>query len=150
MSLQNSLKKSPNRLFIDPGVRWRLIMRNLTIRNRDSRGLILLNFPPQVTELSHPGCRFGFLFIKFDENRWKLFLQASRSFLNPPGTSYSSGRPSFLEFKFLKKHLKKLTSISARAYKHRHMRMVRAVLGELATLRLKHQKVPRTLWTPSS
>ena len=41
--------------------------------------------------------------MEFDENWWKLFLQASRSFLNPPGPPKTSENPNFLEPKFSEK-----------------------------------------------
>ena len=36
------------------------MIRNLTIRNRDPRRLIFLNFPLRVKESVDSGCRFGF------------------------------------------------------------------------------------------
>ena len=37
------------------------MIRNLTIRNRDSRRLVFLNFLLWVKELVNSDCRFGFL-----------------------------------------------------------------------------------------
>ena len=48
--------------------------------------------------------------MNLDENRWKLFLQASRTFLNRPGTKKNSGHPNFSGTKFSEKP-KKFTSI---------------------------------------
>ena len=42
-------------------LRWRRIIRNFTIRNRDSRRLVFLNFLLWVKELVNSDCRFGFL-----------------------------------------------------------------------------------------
>ena len=41
-------------------IRWRHIIRNFTIRNRDSHRLIFLNFLLRVKELVNSDCRFGF------------------------------------------------------------------------------------------
>ena len=42
-------------------IRWRHIIRNLRIRNRDPHSLIFLNFLLWVKELVNADCRFGFL-----------------------------------------------------------------------------------------
>ena len=42
-------------------LRWRHIIRNFTIRNRDSRRLVFLNFLLRVKDLVNSDCRFGFL-----------------------------------------------------------------------------------------
>ena len=42
-------------------LRWRHMIRNLTIRNRDSHRLVFLNFLLWVKELVNSDCRFGFL-----------------------------------------------------------------------------------------
>ena len=42
-------------------LQWRHITRNFTIRNRDSRRLVFLNFLLWVKELVNSDCRFGFL-----------------------------------------------------------------------------------------
>ena len=42
-------------------IRWRRIIRNFTIRNRDSRRLVFLNFLLRVKDLVNSDCRFGFL-----------------------------------------------------------------------------------------
>ena len=39
--------------------------------------------------------------MNLHENWWKFFPQASRSFLNPPGTSQTAGKPKFLDRKKL-------------------------------------------------
>ena len=40
--------------------RWRHVIRNLTIRNRDSRRSVFLNFLLRVKELVNSDCKFGF------------------------------------------------------------------------------------------
>ena len=42
-------------------IRWRRMIRNFTIRNRDSRRLVFLSFLLWVKELVNSDCRFGFL-----------------------------------------------------------------------------------------
>ena len=41
-------------------LRLRHMIRNLVIRNRDSRRPLFLNFPARVKELVNTDCRFGF------------------------------------------------------------------------------------------
>ena len=38
--------------------------------------------------------------MNLDENRWKWFLQASRTFLNSPGTTKTSGNPDLSDAYF--------------------------------------------------
>ena len=45
--------------------------------------------------------------MNFDENRWKKIVQASRTFLNPPGSKKKLRKYKFLEVK-LKKNPKKI------------------------------------------
>ena len=40
--------------------------------------------------------------LDFVENWWKILLQASRSFLNPPGPPKNPGKPKFRDQKFEK------------------------------------------------
>ena len=48
-------------LLSSSAVRWRHIIRNFTIRNRDPHRSILLNFLLRVKDLVNSDCRFGFL-----------------------------------------------------------------------------------------
>ena len=54
-------KSLRGQLFLPSPVRWRRIIRNCTIRNRDSRRLVFLNFLLRVKESVNSDCRFGFL-----------------------------------------------------------------------------------------
>ena len=65
----NSACKNPPRahlhmsgnLKFGPKIRWRRMIRKFTIRNRDSRRLVFLNFLLRVKDLVNSDCRFGFL-----------------------------------------------------------------------------------------
>ena len=46
--------------------------------------------------------------MEFDENWWKIFLQASRTSLKPAGPPNTSDNPNFFESKFSEKKYKNL------------------------------------------
>ena len=65
-------------------LRWRRMIRNFTIRNRDSRRLVFLNFLLWVKELVNSDCRFGFLvknciYSQLDMSRIPKFDQKIRN-----------------------------------------------------------------------
>ena len=53
--------KSVGQFFLLDSIRWRHMIRNVTIRNRDSHRSIFLNFLLRVKDLVNSDCRFGFL-----------------------------------------------------------------------------------------
>ena len=66
-------------------IRWRRMMRNFTIRNRDSRGLVFLNFLLRVKEFVNSDSRFGFLvkncmYGQLDTSRIRNFGQKHMKF----------------------------------------------------------------------
>ena len=78
------------------------MIRNLTIRNRDSRRLIFLNFPLRVKELVNSDCRFGFLvknsiYSQLDMSRILEFDQKIRNVktLAPKNTIYYHTSPPY-------------------------------------------------------
>ncbi len=73
-------------------LRWRHMIRNFTIRNRDSRRLVFLNFLLWVKELVNSDCRFGFLlknciYRQLDMSRIRNFGQKHKKF---PGSRSES------------------------------------------------------------
>ena len=87
--------------FLQVLIRWRRMIRNITIRNRDSRRLVFLNFLLRVKELVNSDCRFGFymkncIYSQLDMSRILNFdeeIRNVKTFAQKNAISYHMSAP---------------------------------------------------------